>query len=1130
MAEENKLNILIESGADFVLPFTWYDNNGNPYDLTGATIEAQLRETASSPDAYDFICTHNGAGGRITITLPNEITSDISFSYGVYDVFVTPAGGTRMRPLYGEVTVQDHVTKPHEGAFLYMIGITDYDSLPEQGITDRLYFCYDDRKIYRWNGTNYIATSIGNGIVRIELKEHVDVYTDIYTIIYDDGTTWDYTVTMKGVYSVEKIGSTGTPKTGVIDQYRMTFNDETYVDYYVTNGQAFDVKTSYDATQAYEYLDMVRVDGATYVAVQDVPANTAITNTSYWLKIFAPLAIGTVTTVSADTGASASIGGTADAPTLNLSIPRGVNGNEDLDDSKGDGDTDYVWSADKTWNSIANITGVEPITGWIKGYYIDLSGNTVDLTNPHSNSTYSYAVVPCKKGDVFIISGTGGNDSRVYAFIDSSNNALSKSGASVTLDKAQIVAPENASKLIINNKNKLGESYKGRLVDIGNNDINGRLKYLEGYTNNTYVYPKLFNGTASNTGNTYAVSTGNSSHLETEVTVGDTVTIKINKPLFAEGNYYKIGYVTFNNSGTTQENVSAVTCNELSVTITKFTVKYIAFSIYEYNSSDNTVTLRVDEFANDDVRLIIDHPTNPVKQIDKIEDLENVTGYKIHFPILRNGSVGNTGNANAVTAGDKSIDTIASRGYEVNPGDVVTIIINRPLDSGGVKYMVTYTTYTSSYSVVFHNDSGIDAPGGMYSIPIQSANEKYILFAIWEVNASNNLIPLRVTQFSKGDVVIVYQTSKFNILRYNQDVLPKVFASASYGYDNFLSNTYAQKVYSLLVTTDVHGSVGALRNAITFLNNVPSLDAGVCLGDMVASNFADDYDWYVSEVSKSFKPFYTLIGNHEVGTSTLVAETGTTAEVVTKFITPVEAKMGKSGLTVPYYSFTNSTYKLYFIVLYNYDEPVAPLADETHYLWRRGAECFQQDQIDWFIDELENVPEDYSLVIMRHSFPDANTRYDCNFSEVGASLRGNDAVLFNTVITSIVDAWIHKTTINTTFEPRNYTDYVDSISVNADFSERESSNFICYLVGHSHKDVVVHSTDYPDQLAIGFVCTSTAPVQYHNSDLPRAAGTKAMDAITVVSFDTANRLVNLVRVGANVTNRMVDRTMISIPY
>lgn len=237
MAEENKYNILIECGADFVLPFTWYDNNGVPYDLTGATVEAQLREYPEAVDSYDFVCSHNGAGGRITITLPQEITSQISFSYGTYDVFVNLPEGGRKRPLHGEVTVQDYVTKPIDGTMLYMIGITDYDSLPTEGITNRLYFCYDDRKIYRWNGLNYVATTVGNGIQKIDFVEHTSPFTDKYRITYDDGTTFDYQITAKGIEYIELINSSGDYFSGTVDTYRIHFNSGDYYDYDVKGGR-----------------------------------------------------------------------------------------------------------------------------------------------------------------------------------------------------------------------------------------------------------------------------------------------------------------------------------------------------------------------------------------------------------------------------------------------------------------------------------------------------------------------------------------------------------------------------------------------------------------------------------------------------------------------------------------------------------------------------------------------------------------------------------------------------------------------------------------------------------------------------------------------------------------------------
>jgi hypothetical protein len=107
-------------------------------------------------------------------------------------------------------------------------------------------------------------------------------------------------------------------------------------------------------SEPYEKLNMVNKSGVLYIAKQDVPVNTAITNIDYWMPASGQLSIGTVETVSASTGASATITDGSNGPELNLSIPRGVTGNESIDDTKGKGDTDYVWSADKNYEEITN--------------------------------------------------------------------------------------------------------------------------------------------------------------------------------------------------------------------------------------------------------------------------------------------------------------------------------------------------------------------------------------------------------------------------------------------------------------------------------------------------------------------------------------------------------------------------------------------------------------------------------------------------------------------------------------------------------------------------------------------------------------------------------------------------------
>lgn len=68
--------------------------------------------------------------------------------------------------------------------------------------------------------------------------------------------------------------------------------------------------------------------------------------------------IGTVTDVPYGTGSSATITGTAAAPVLNLQLQRGQSGNETIDDTKGNGDTDFVWSASKTYNEVNGLKSV----------------------------------------------------------------------------------------------------------------------------------------------------------------------------------------------------------------------------------------------------------------------------------------------------------------------------------------------------------------------------------------------------------------------------------------------------------------------------------------------------------------------------------------------------------------------------------------------------------------------------------------------------------------------------------------------------------------------------------------------------------------------------------------------------
>ena len=90
---------------------------------------------------------------------------------------------------------------------------------------------------------------------------------------------------------------------------------------------------------------------------------------------------------------------------------------------------------------------------WTDGFYIKTSGDigtVVDISNPISSSTNGYAIEDCQEGDVVILTGSSGNNSRGLCFIDSANKILFRTGAQVTFTDAEYIAPAGTAKAVLN--------------------------------------------------------------------------------------------------------------------------------------------------------------------------------------------------------------------------------------------------------------------------------------------------------------------------------------------------------------------------------------------------------------------------------------------------------------------------------------------------------------------------------------------------------------------------------------------------------------------------------------------------------------------------------------------------------
>lgn len=362
-----------------------------------------------------------------------------------------------------------------------------------------------------------------------------------------------------------------------------------------------------------------------------------------------------------------------------------------------------------------------------------------------------------------------------------------------------------------------------------------------------------------------------------------------------------------------------------------------------------------------------------------------------------------------------------------------------------------------------------------------------------------------------------------NIIERNKDIEHIMLASCRYGL-HYLGERNRDKLFSMLVTTDLHRCKPQLVSALEYLHYYDALDCGICLGDIQGANHNEQYgSWYVDTVRTAKKPFFTTVGNHDVWRAPGETAPITQKMAVDKYIRPVAKQIRIEDLEKPYYVKTFDKYKVALVVLSYYD---APNDEENAQL----VELFSQKQISWLLQTLQEIPQGYHLVIAMHDFsyktqivsdgwtqPDTyeNRKFTENHAE-------------RNLLTDIVQAWIEGGSLHKTYAEQ--TEGVSIVRVDCDFSSRGKGDFACYLVGHLHKDILAVCDKYPNQHVI--YCPSSAYDDWQNkwSDLPRTGGTKSEDCLTVFTIDTNKRKIRLVRVGSNFTVDMKERTYTVIDY
>jgi hypothetical protein len=105
-------NLYVDQGSDFNAQITIYDDDNNPWNLTGYTGQAKIRKSYYSTTSVNFTVSFPVARttGTVILDLSSSQTSLLEQGRYLYDVVLTNSSGKKTRVIEGIVTINPGVT------------------------------------------------------------------------------------------------------------------------------------------------------------------------------------------------------------------------------------------------------------------------------------------------------------------------------------------------------------------------------------------------------------------------------------------------------------------------------------------------------------------------------------------------------------------------------------------------------------------------------------------------------------------------------------------------------------------------------------------------------------------------------------------------------------------------------------------------------------------------------------------------------------------------------------------------------------------------------------------------------------------------------------------------------------
>jgi hypothetical protein len=104
-------DLQIIQGTDFLVNIAITDDFGNPFNLSGCSLESYVKMSYGSTGFYNLNPTFTLAvSGQLTMGMTNSETSGIPVGIGFYDLNLISQSNTIIKPLKGFVYVSPQIT------------------------------------------------------------------------------------------------------------------------------------------------------------------------------------------------------------------------------------------------------------------------------------------------------------------------------------------------------------------------------------------------------------------------------------------------------------------------------------------------------------------------------------------------------------------------------------------------------------------------------------------------------------------------------------------------------------------------------------------------------------------------------------------------------------------------------------------------------------------------------------------------------------------------------------------------------------------------------------------------------------------------------------------------------------